>query len=467
MRVFVPHPFPSRASVYGSGTGSSLSGYNHIQALSMEGQVYVPSQEPCEHQDNVFGVTPEFATIASSIEWFKEQNFDALLMFEPNVDDLVFFRHVCPAPIVIRLSSCFGSNRDYLQKILQCYSLLRPGDALSPKSEWAARHIAEYVYDETYIRPITNGVDTDRFRPTDKKSAKRQLADLGSDDRFLRMTTVGFCSRFDPAKGAYAFLRAADLLPDLLFVVVGMQFIPAVHPPNVVFLGPQPYERMPAIYNGLDVLCAPSVYAYESCPSVILEGMASGLPIVASRFSGAEELLGDCGGLVDVDRFDDEPLNIAGYIDPQALSDSILKMLKDSSGERTKTTQRSCERAKTFSWCHIAQQHMRLIEELNRRKTQPKTRVPVTVHFTKALSQSGPASESLVFNYRGTSEGPLPTIAFKQQKMKTLEGLALRLSQELHPNELEAVLSSLVGDRPERHKLLDRLGHLRDMLFLT
>lgn len=115
------------------------------------------------------------------------------------------------------------------------------------------------------------------------------------DSRFMEMPVVGFCSRFEPGKGAYPFLRAADLNPNVLFAVIGEQYAPVTHPLNVVFLGPQSYTQMPLFYNALDVLCALSVYSYESCPSVVLEGLACGLPIVATQFAGAPELLDDLG----------------------------------------------------------------------------------------------------------------------------------------------------------------------------
>ena len=53
-----------------------------------------------------------------------------------------------PAPIVIRLASSFGHNRDFIDKVLNCYSLLRPYDALSPKSAYVADEIGKLVFDK-------------------------------------------------------------------------------------------------------------------------------------------------------------------------------------------------------------------------------------------------------------------------------------------------------------------------------
>jgi glycosyltransferase involved in cell wall biosynthesis len=135
---------------------------------------------------------------------------------------------------------------------------------------------------DPYLRPISNGVDLELFRPLDKIAARKEIAEISGDQRFLKMPIVGFCSRFEPGKGAYPFLRVAARNPNVLFPVIGQQFEPVTHPPNVIFLGPQPHDRMPLFYNALDILSALSVYSYESCPSNVLEGMACGLPVVAT-----------------------------------------------------------------------------------------------------------------------------------------------------------------------------------------
>ena len=90
---------------------------------------------------------------------------------------------------------------------------------------------------------------------SDKLQARKEVADKTGDQRFLEMPVVGFCGRFEPGKGAYPFLRMADLNPNVLFAVIGKQFAPVTHPPNVIFLGAQPYTDMPLYYNMLDV-CA-------------------------------------------------------------------------------------------------------------------------------------------------------------------------------------------------------------------
>ena len=464
VKILIPHPYLSEEDANASPSGASISAFNHVRALSRHCEVYMPAEEPADYRDNVHGIPPAFETIESSLQWFESQEFDAVLMFEPNLDDLAFFRHVCPAPIVIRLSCCFGRNREFLNQALSCYSLLRPYDALSPKSAWCAEELANTVFDASYLRPITNGVDLEAFQSSDKPTARKEVAEATGDQRFLEMPIVGFCSRFEPAKGAYPFLRVADLNPDVLFAIVGQQFAPVAHPTNVVFLGHQPYDRMPLYYNVLDVLCSLSVYSQESCPSAILEGMACGLPIVATRFAGAPKLLSDCGRMIEVTRFENEPLDISGYVDPEVVSSSIRDLIDSKTG-REELGRQARERAEAFSWDRIGRQHIELIEELQEKREQGNHPVPLTVHFAQGYDAKGNIhSIPKAFNYLGSQQGPLPRIPFLHQDLSSLEGLGLFLSQVLHPNEVEAALLGVTGDREACHRALRKIRQVGDML---
>ena len=58
---------------------------------------------------------------------------------------------------------------------------------------------------------------------------------------------------------------------------------------NVCFLGRVPQEDMPRIYPGCDLLVLPSLY--EPFGNVVLEGLASGLPVVGSEIGGIADVI--------------------------------------------------------------------------------------------------------------------------------------------------------------------------------
>jgi len=133
------------------------------------------------------------------------------------------------------------------------------------------------------IRLVQNGID---LRPFDAASPS-----LRGDARSERMLIVGLVGRLSKEKGIDIFLRAAARVlanfPNTRFVVVGdgpdkdaLQALSDelnIHD-SVSLLGRR--DDMPSVYASLDVMVSSS--RQEGLPIAVLEGMASGLPLVAT-----------------------------------------------------------------------------------------------------------------------------------------------------------------------------------------
>ncbi len=142
-------------------------------------------------------------------------------------------------------------------------------------------------------RIIPNGIDVHRFRP--------DLPPIPwmRDRRFFTLLFVG---RFEPRKGLRFLLQAVALLrhriPELRLVVVGdgplkqyyRQFIHPEVRDRILFVGQLPRELLPRYYVSADVYVSPATGA-ESFGIVLLEAMASGTPVVASRIPGYAQVL--------------------------------------------------------------------------------------------------------------------------------------------------------------------------------
>ncbi len=162
------------------------------------------------------------------------------------------------------------------------------------------------------IRQIYNGVDADRFQP----AGGGPVAIPGCPFDPQRHWLVGTVGRMQSVKHqvllAHAFVRAQAQHPaapsKLRLVMVGdgplrQQCVQILEAAGVADLAWLPGERadVPDVMRGLSCFVLPSLA--EGISNTILEAMASGLPVIATRVGGSAELLhhGHTGWLVPTD----------------------------------------------------------------------------------------------------------------------------------------------------------------------
>lgn len=79
-----------------------------------------------------------------------------------------------------------------------------------------------------------------------------------------------------------------------------------------------------ALYRGAHVLLHPKYH--DPCPTVVIEALACGLPVIGSRSGGLPELVGEDGGaLIEVPLSWDEP----SAPDPARMTDAIAQLMRD------------------------------------------------------------------------------------------------------------------------------------------
>jgi len=149
-----------------------------------------------------------------------------------------------------------------------------------------------------HIEVIPNGVDVARFQHPAAPLSKR---DLGIADHAPVAITVG---RLGPEKNLSfllrAFARAASEVPELHLVIVGSgpekeRLEEMVHllglGPQVHLVGEVPYEEVPNWLVMGDFFAFASVS--ESHPLVVLEALATGLPVLGIPGPGVEDTIVD------------------------------------------------------------------------------------------------------------------------------------------------------------------------------
>lgn len=150
-----------------------------------------------------------------------------------------------------------------------------------------ARAFVNRYFPHFPLRIIPNGIDVAVYRPG--LAPIRHLR----DDKL----NILFVGRLEKRKGLGDLLRAYQAMqprvPRSRLIIVGdgplrgrvESYISRHRLPNVVLAGFVPESVKPRYYNSADVFCAPATGA-ESFGIVLLEALASGLPVVATEVPG-------------------------------------------------------------------------------------------------------------------------------------------------------------------------------------
>ncbi len=198
---------------------------------------------------------------------------------------------------------------------------------------------------------IPDGLDLGRFEPVQRDACPEKV----------RVLTIG---RLIPRKGFQFLIRA---LPHIIENAAHNFEIEIVGDgpyqgellrlsedlgvaSHIRFAGSVPYAELPQKYRDADVFILPSLA--EGMPLVVLEAMGTGLPIVASRVQGIDELVvEDVNGTL----FD------AGDVD--GLAHSLVKLINAGEG-RVEMGKASVERVKPYDWKHIADAYLALYDDI-------------------------------------------------------------------------------------------------------
>ena len=144
---------------------------------------------------------------------------------------------------------------------------------------------------------IPVGIDVERFKPKDKNKMRNQYG-FAADERI-----VLFIGRFSQEKGLDLLLRGfIDLkhdLPKARLILVGegpeeekiRKTLEEQNIEGVTLMKPLKHERIPEIINCADtlVLCS----SYEGMPTVVLEALACGVPVVTTDVGDVKKVVRD------------------------------------------------------------------------------------------------------------------------------------------------------------------------------
>jgi glycogen synthase len=169
---------------------------------------------------------------------------------------------------------------------------------------------------------------------------------------------VAYLGRLAPQKDVGTLLHAFARLPvgaQLLLVGDGpdraaLQRLARRHGGRVHFTGFVPHAQVPAVLQHADLLVLPSLY--EDLSSALIEAMAAGLPVVATRVGGTADLVRHgVNGLLVAPR------------DPAALAAAISQVLADPAAA-ARMSAAARHTAAGYAWPGLAREVLKVYQQV-------------------------------------------------------------------------------------------------------
>ena len=192
-------------------------------------------------------------------------------------------------------------------------------------SQWLADLTARSYLRDYPVRVIHNGIDLTVFQPTDSDFR----AKYGLEDKVI---VLGVAFDWGKRKGLDVFAELAKKLPqNYQIVLVGTNdAIDAGLPNNIFSIHRTNDQReLAAVYTAADVFVNPT--REENYPTVNMEALACGTPVVTFRTGGSPEMIDEtCGCVVEKEDVEGMAEKIRKICEQQMLSkEACLKKAKE------------------------------------------------------------------------------------------------------------------------------------------
>ncbi|HYL08267.1 MAG TPA: glycosyltransferase family 4 protein, partial [Candidatus Udaeobacter sp.] len=317
--------------------------------------------------DSVARITLSFHLASRVSGIIEDERFDVLHFHEPLMPALpITMLRMSQTANVGTFHAFAHSNVGYFygRPLLQPY-LTHLHRAIAV-SEPARAFVTRY-FPTVDPRVIPNGVDTGVYRP-----GLPPIRHLKDDH-----VNILFVGRLEKRKGLGDLLRAFRYMqpraPKTRLIIVGdgplrgrvESYVSRHRLPNVVLSGYVPESVKPRYYNSADIFCAPATGG-ESFGIVLLEAMASGLPIVATEVPGYMSVL--------------EPGKDSLTVEPKSwreLASSLVILVRDAELRR-RFGDFALHKVQRYSWESVATDVLEVYQDARRAFSAPRATLEVT-----------------------------------------------------------------------------------------
>lgn len=196
------------------------------------------------------------------------------------------------------------SHRNWLDKKTAFTSMPLDKLTIVPVSDWIREEMSRSFLKDYHFQVIHNGINTEVFDVYDATAVRQQYS-LGDKHIFL-----GVASIWSREKGLADFIKMSELIgQDEVIVLVGikpedMKLLPK----NVVAIArTENIHQLAELYSAANVFINPTWQ--DNYPTVNLEAIACGTPVVTYRTGGSIEAITDTTGFIV------EQGDVAGLVD--------------------------------------------------------------------------------------------------------------------------------------------------------
>ena len=284
------------------------------------------------------------------IQDIKKEHYDLLLI--ENRPGYVLRLKPLGVPMVIH------QENDYLNDQVRQYQEIYDGTSLIINtSDYVTRCVRSINANDSKCVTVLNGIDTHRFY--DAQPKERQALGLESED-----FVIVYSGRLTPEKGILELIEAIGKTAcrkHIKLLVIGASFYgnDTHRSPfterlekacqeireQVIFTGFVDYQQIPSYLKMGNLAVVPSLWE-EPFGLTVVEAMAAGLPLIATKSGGIPEICEGVATLVDREQLAEQ---LATAIDRLYNNPAMLKEMAEASLERSRQFDKDIYAEKYFS----------------------------------------------------------------------------------------------------------------------
>ncbi len=257
-----------------------------------------------------------FKLLRKTIFLVRKYNIDLIHTSTPLLSTLLFFAcYFLKRPLIASNRAFFLKNWQHVIKnhfkaklfeIIELISYKIPYYCLISVNVNFIELVSRYGV-KTCMVHIPNAVNFEKFNPdiNSKNTREKYLLLAG---KYL----ISFIGRLVPQKGVDLLIKAIphvnSLVDNCVYLIIGEgthrekleNIAEKLNIKNITFTGKIHFSEIPGLISASDIIVLPS-FGAEGSPRVLLETMACGKPVIATRIRGIKELIldGKTGVLVD------------------------------------------------------------------------------------------------------------------------------------------------------------------------